>query len=336
MDRFEAMSLLIASVEAGSFSAASRKLHVPLPTLSRKVSELEALLKTKLLTRSTRKLSLTAAGAAYVSASRRILEQVGEAEAQAAGEFAAPRGELIVTGPMTFGRIHLLPIVNDFLLAFPEINVRMALSDRSVNLDDDHIDAAVRVGALPDSGMIATGLGSVRRVICGSPHYFKNNGVPRTPDDLAALTCVTFANLPAGSSWSFAAGNKNLTQFQRPRCRLNINTADAAIEAAIAGIGVTHVLSYQITKAVEQGLLRIVLTDYEPDPMPVHLIHSGQGLVPHKLRSFLDFAAPRLRKVLAEDQKKLERGVLRPTSRARKSAARQSVFGRTLGTGVAD
>ena len=114
MDRFEAMSLLISSVEAGSFSAASRKLHVPLPTLSRKVSELEALHKTKLLTRSTRKLSLTAAGAAYVSASRRILEQVGEAEAQAAGEFAAPRGELIVTGPMTFGRIHLLPIVNDF------------------------------------------------------------------------------------------------------------------------------------------------------------------------------------------------------------------------------
>ncbi len=336
MDRFEAMSLLISSVEAGSFSAASRKLHVPLPTLSRKVSELEALLKTKLLTRSTRKLSLTAAGAAYVSASRRILEQVGEAEAQAAGEFAAPRGELIVTGPMTFGRIHLLPIVNDFLLAFPDINVRMALSDRSVNLVDDNIDAAVRVGALPDSAMIATGLGSVRRVICGSPDYFKKNGVPRTPDDLAALTCVTFANLPAGSSWSFAAGNKNLTQFQRPRCRLNINTADAAIEAAIAGIGVTHVLSYQITKAVEQGLLRIVLTDYEPDSMPVHLIHSGQGLVPHKLRSFLDFAAPRLRKVLAEDQKKLERGVLRPTSRARKSAARQSVFGRTLGTGVAD
>jgi DNA-binding transcriptional LysR family regulator len=318
MDRFEAMSLLIASAEAGSFSAASRKLHVPLPTLSRKVSELESLLKTKLLTRSTRKLALTAAGAAYVSASRRILEQVGEAEAQASGEFAAPRGELIVTGPMTFGRIHLLPLVNDFLLAFPEINVRMALSDRSMNLVDDHIDAAVRIGLLPDSGMIATGLGSVRRVICGSPDYFKKNGVPSTPDDLAALTCVTFADLPAGSPWSFAAGGKNLIQFQRPRCRLNINTADAAIEAAIAGIGVTHVLSYQITRAIELGLLRIVLTDFEPDPMPVHLIHSGQGLVPRKLRSFLDFAAPRLRKILAEDQKKLERGVLRVTGRTRR------------------
>src|ERR1700749_159576 len=322
MDRFEAMSLLIASFEGGSFSPGSRKLHVPLPTLSRKVSELERLLKTKLLTRSTRKLSLTAAGAAYVSASKRILEQVGEAEAQAAGEFAAPRGELIITGPMTFGRIHLLPIVNDFLITFPEINVRMGLSDRDMNLTDEQIDAAVRIGKLPDSGMIATRLGSVRRVICGSPTYFKANGIPNTPNDLAALTCVTFANLPAGSSWSFAAGNKNLTQFQRPRCRLNVNTADAAIEAAIAGIGVTHVLSYQITKTVEQGLLRIVLTDYEPDPMPVHLIYSGQGLVPHKLRSFLDFAAPCLRKVLAEDQKKLERGVLRPTGHARKPGAR--------------
>jgi DNA-binding transcriptional LysR family regulator len=322
MDRLEAMSLLIASVEAGSFSAASRKLRVPLPTLSRKVSELEALLNTKLLTRSTRKLTLTAAGAAYVAASKRILEQVGEAEAQAAGEFAAPRGELIVSGPMTFGRIHLLSIVNDFLLAFPEINVRMALSDRNMNLVDDHIDAAVRIGLLPDSGMIATSLGSVRRVVCGSPDYFKANGVPRTPDDLAGLTCVTFANLPAGSSWSFAAGGRNLTQFQRPRCRLNINTADAAIEAATAGIGVTHVLSYQVTKALERGLLSIVLTDFEPDPMPVHLVHAGQGLVPRKLRSFLEFAAPRLRKILVDDQKKLERGELRPSGYVRKVKAR--------------
>jgi len=158
-------------------------------------------------------------------------------------------------------------------------------------------------------------------VICGSPSYFKTNGIPKTPDDLATLTCVTFANLPAGSSWSFAAGEKNLTQYQRPRCRLNINTADAAIEAAIAGIGVTHVLSYQITKAVEQGLLRIVLTDFEPDPMPVHLIHAGQGLVPQKLRSFVEFAAPRLRKILTDEQRKLERGEIRPGRRTRKAAA---------------
>ena len=322
MDRFEAMSLLISSVEAGSFSAASRKLGVPLPTLSRKISELETLLHTKLLTRSTRKLALTAAGTAYVAASKRILEQVGEAEAAASGEFIAPRGELVISGPMTFGRIHLLSIVNEFLLAFPEINVRMALSDRNTNLVDDHIDAAVRIGQMPDSGLIATTLGSVRRVVCGSPSYFKENGIPLTPDDLVDLTCVTFANLPSGSSWSFSIGGKNLTQFQRPRCRLNINTADAAIEAAIAGLGVTHVLSYQIAKSVEQGLLRVVLTDFEPDPMPVYLIHAGQRLVPRKLRSFLEYAAPRLRKILSEDQKKLERGELRSNSRAKSRKAR--------------
>jgi len=320
MDRFEAMSLLISSVEAGSFSAASRKLGVPLPTLSRKISELESRLHTKLLTRSTRKLTLTASGTAYVAASKRILEQVGEAEAAASGEFAAPRGELVISGPMTFGRIHLLSIVNDFLLSFPEINVRMALSDRNMNLVDDHIDAAVRIGQLPDSGLITTSLGSVRRVVCGSPDYFKENGIPKTPGDLADLTCVTFANLPSGSSWSFSDGGKNLTRFQRPRCRLNINTADAAIEAAIAGLGLTHVLSYQISKAVEQGLLRVVLTDFEPKPMPVHLIHSGQGLVPRKLRSFLEYAAPRLRKVLTDDQKKLERGEIRPSSRLKGKA----------------
>jgi DNA-binding transcriptional LysR family regulator len=190
-----------------------------------------------------------------------------------------------------------------------------------MSLVDEQIDAAVRIGKLPDSGMVATRLGNVRRVICGSPCYFKANGIPKTPDDLAALTCVTFANLPAGSSWSFAAGEKNLTQYQRPRCRLNINTADAAIEAAIAGIGITHVLSYQITKAVELGLLRIVLMDFEPD-MPVHLIQAGQGLVPRKLRSFIEFAAPRLRKILAEEQRKLERGEVRPSSRARKTTVR--------------
>src|ERR1700754_387640 len=320
MDRFEAMSLLISSVEAGSFSAASRKLGVPLPTLSRKISELESRLHTKLLTRSTRKLTLTPSGAAYVTASKRILEQVGEAEAAASGEFAAPRGELVISGPMTFGRIHLLSIVNDFLLSFPEINVRMALSDRNTNLVDDHIDAAVRIGQLPDSGLITTSLGSVRRVVCGSPDYFKQNGIPKTPDHLADLTCVTFANLPSGSSWSFSTGGKNLTQFQRPRCRLNINTADAAIEAAVAGLGVTHVLSYQIAQAVEQGLLRVVLTDFEPDPMPVHLIHSGQGLVPRKLRSFLEYAGPRLRNILTDDQKKLERGEVRPSSRPKRKA----------------
>ena len=169
---------------------------------------------------------------------------------------------------MTFGRIHLLSIVNDFLLSFPEINVRMALSDRNMNLVDDHIDAAVRIGQLPDSGLITTSLGSIRRIVCGSPDYFKQNGIPKTPDDLADLTCVTLRICRPDLFVVLFRRRQDLTQFQRPRCRLNINTADAAIEAAIAGLGVTHVLSYQIAKALEQGLLRVVLTDFEPTRCP--------------------------------------------------------------------
>ncbi len=327
MDRFEAMSLLIKSVEAGSFSAASRKLGTPLPTISRKISELEAHLKTRLLVRSTRKLTLTDAGAAYVAASRRILEQVGDAETQAVGEYAAPRGELIVTAPVAFGRSHFLSIINDFLAVYPDINVRMTLSDRFVNLAEDHIDLAVRIGALPDSSMIATSLGTVRRVVCGSPAYFAAHGIPEALSDLAKLTCVTLSTLASGPSWSFASGGKAMIQVPRPRCRLNVNSAEAALDAAIAGLGITHLLSYHVARAAEQGLLRVVLAGHEPAPLPVHLIHAGQGLLPLKMRSFLEFATPRLRKALLADQTMLDAGTARPPT-ARAPASRPQKRGR--------
>jgi DNA-binding transcriptional LysR family regulator len=301
MDRLEAMSVLVASVEAGSFSAASRKLGVPLPTISRKVAELEVHLRTRLLVRSTRKLALTDAGAVYLAACKRILEQVGEAETEASGEYRAPRGELIVTAPIVFGRLHVLPIVNAFLASFPEINVRLMLSDRNLNLVDDHIDMAVRIGALPDSTMIATRVGAVRRVVCGTPSYFASHGTPRTPDDLADLTCVTFSGPPSGSSWSFPSSGRGMVQADPPRCRLNVNTAEAAIDAALAGVGITQVLSYQIARTVRDGELVVVLRDFEPDPIPVHLVHAGRGLLPLKMRSFLDFAVPRLRESLPAD-----------------------------------
>jgi len=297
MDRLEAMSLLIAAVEAGSFSAASRKLGVPLPTISRKVAELEGHLGTRILLRSTRKLTLTDAGMNYLAACKRILEQVSEAETEAAGEYSAPKGELVITAPIVFGRLHVVPLVNDFLISFPEINVRMMLADRSVNLLDDHIDMAVRIGALADSSIVATRVGHVRRIVCGSPDYFASHGVPRTPDDLAQLTCVTFSGLPAGASWAFKEG-RGLVQAAAPRCRLNVNTAEAAIDSALAGVGITHVLSYQVAQAVSDGRLVPVLTEFEADPIPVHLVHAGQGLLPLKMRRFLDFAVPRLRQVL--------------------------------------
>src|SRR4029453_13957177 len=172
MDRLAAMTTLLAAVEGGSLSAASRKLGMPLATVSRKVSELEAHLRTRLLHRTSRRLTLTDAGEAYVAACKRILEDIGEAERAAAGEYMAPRGDLTVTAPIVFGRLHVLPVVIEFLKTYPDIDIRVALADRVVNLREDDIALAIRIGDLPDSSLVATRVGAIRRVVCGSPAYF--------------------------------------------------------------------------------------------------------------------------------------------------------------------
>jgi len=298
MDRLEGMAILVAVVETGSLSAASRKLGVPLPTISRKLAELESHLKTRLLIRTTRRLSLSEAGADYVAACKRILEQVGAAERAASGEYTAPRGELVIAAPVVFGRLHVLPAANDFLAAFPEIDVRLALSDRNVDLIEDHIDLAVRIGPLPDSSMVATRVGFVRRVVCGSPAFFASRGEPKTPEDLSRLPCITFEVFGSRTSWDFMIPATETERAVPIHSRLSVNTAEAAIDAAIAGVGVARVLSYQAARATEQGRLSIVLEEFEPPPMPVNLLHAARGLLPLKVRSFLDFSAPRLRKAL--------------------------------------
>jgi DNA-binding transcriptional LysR family regulator len=298
MDRLESMSLLIAAVETGSFSAASRKLGVPLPTVSRKIADLEAHLNARLLVRSTRKLALTDAGSAYLAASKSILEQVGDAERAASGEYVTPKGELVVGAPIAFGRLHVLPVVNAFLATFPDINVQLVLSDRNAQLVDEHIDVAVRIGRLADSSMLATRVGAVRWVVCASPRFLAKHGTPKTPADLAEFPCVVFSDLASGPPWMFAAKGGKPAGIVQPRARLTVNTAEAAVDAAVAGIGVTHVFSYQAARAVKDGKLKIGLKDYELDPIPVSVIHPGQGRPPFKLRSFLEFAVPRLRKSL--------------------------------------
>ncbi|TIL56470.1 MAG: LysR family transcriptional regulator [Mesorhizobium sp.] len=298
MDRLEAMSLFVAAVEAGSLSAAGRRFGIPLATVSRKVSDLERHLKTRLLNRSTRQLTLTDAGHAYLAACHRILDEVGEAERSAAGEYSVPTGELIITAPIVFGRLHVLPVVTDFLAAYPDVGIRLMLADRITQLTEEHIDLAVRIGELPNSSLVATRIGSIRRVVCASPAYLAEHGTPETPKDLAAHDCVTFEGLTAPAAWTFATGKTEVTV--PIRSRLRVNTAEAAIDAAIAGIGLTRVLSYQITAAVRSGTLRTVLEAFEPQPWPVSLVHAGQGLLPVKLRAFLDFAAPRLKKRLVQ------------------------------------
>ena len=295
MDRLEAMSLLVAVAEAGSLSAAGRKLGVPLPTVSRKISDLEAHLNTRLLIRSTRKLSLTDAGAAYVAAAKRILDEVSEVERAVSGEHAAPRGDLVITAPVVFGRLHVLPVIAEFLERWPEINVRLVLADRNLHLIDDHIDMAVRIGALADSTLVSTRVGVVRNVVCSSPAYFAAHDVPKRPEDLSALAAVTFDPFSPAQPWIFRDPESKRELRAPVLSRLSVNTAEAAIDGAAAGLGVTRVLSYQVAQAVLDGRIQIVLAEYEPEPFPVSLIHARHELTPLKVRMLLDFAAPRLR-----------------------------------------
>jgi DNA-binding transcriptional LysR family regulator len=293
MDRLASMSILVTAVEAGSLSAAARGLHMPLATVSRKVSDLEAHLKTRLLNRSSRQLTLTEAGRSYVDACKRILEEVREAERAVAGKYGAPRGELLITAPIVFGRLHVLPIVLEFLLAFPDVDVRLTLADHVINMMEEPIDVAVRIGALPDSSLLALRVGSVRRVVCGSPAYFSRRGTPKRPDQLASHDIVAFEGIASAHVWTFTVGKSDTSVAVHSR--LIVNTAEAAIDAAIAGLGVTRALSYQIANAVRAGTLVVALEKFEPEPLPLSLVHRGGRLLPIKLRAFIDFAAPRLR-----------------------------------------
>ncbi|CDG80817.1 LysR family transcriptional regulator [Janthinobacterium agaricidamnosum] len=293
MSRLESMSILVAVVDAGSLSAAARRLGMPLATVSRKVAELESHLKTRLLHRTTRQLSLTEAGSSYVAACRRILEEIGEAERAATGEYAAPKGELVVTAPVVFGRLHVVPVIAEFLAQYPEIDISLVLTDRVVHLMDEHADVAVRIGELPDSSLMATGVGAVRRVVCASPAYLATHGVPHSPPDLSAHQCITFEVLASKRAWVFGTGKSELSV--PVHSRLAVNTAEAAIAAAMLGVGLIRVLSYQVADALREHALSVVLQPFEAAPLPISLVHKGQAPVPLKVRAFLDFVTPRLR-----------------------------------------
>lgn len=297
MDRLEAMSVFMSVVEEGSLSAAGRKLGMPLATVSRKLSDLETHLKARLLNRSTRGLTLTDAGRDYLAACKRILEDVTEAERAAAGEFSEPRGELVITAPLVMGRMHVLPVIVEFLAAYPEINVRLIQGDRIAHLLEEQIDLAVRVGELPDSRLTATRIGAIRRVVCAHPDYFSAHGLPDVPRDLADHRCVTFDAINSTEVWRFPVDGAEVAV--PVRSVLVVNTAEAAIDAAIAGIGVTRVLSYQIEEWKRGARLQTALREFEPPAMPASLVYTGQRRLPLKLRAFLDYATPRLRERLA-------------------------------------
>lgn len=306
MDRFEAMRTLIAAVDGGSLSAASRDLKTPLPTVSRRVSDLETHLGAQLLVRTSRKLILTEAGESFVAASRKLIDDLDDAERAASGEYRAPRGELLVTAPIMFGKIHVAPVVHDFLGAYPDVSVRLVLADHVIDLVEAHVDVAVRIGQLPDSDLIARRVGQVQWVVCASPGYLLRRGTPASPDDLDNHDCVAFEGLQANREWRFGTDAGGLSVPIRPK--FSVNTADAVIDAATAGVGIARVRSYQAAAAIQSEQLVPILRPYAPPPMPVQLVARNLRSQPLKQRVFLDFVTPRLKSALDEVERVLTSG----------------------------
>ncbi len=297
MDRIESMSVVVAIAEAGSLSAASRQLRMPVPTVSRRLAELEGWLGTQLFQRSSRRLSLTEAGRAYVEACRGILEQVGRAEREASGEYRAPTGDMTVTSPWGIGHLHLVPLACEFQRAYPDIRLRVLMTDRVLNPSEMSIDVSIRVGPLSDSSLIATRIGSVRVVACASPAYLAAHGRPLVPADLIGHDCITIDELGVPKSWTFLEhGREAAAPIQS---RLTVNTSEAAVEAAIEGAGITRVMSYKMEAARRSGALALILEEFEKDPLPIHILYTERKPTPLKLRVFLDWLMPRLKARLA-------------------------------------
>lgn len=290
MDRWQAMRIFVKVAETESFAEAARHLHMSAPAITRAVAALEELIGARLFVRTTRSVKLTDAGSRYFEDCRRILSDIAEAEASAAGSYAKPSGTLAVTAPMLFGQIHVLPMVMEYIDAHPGVTARTFFIDRPVNMIEEGIDVAVRIGHLADSGFTAVQVGSVRRVICGAPEYFAQHGIPRTPADLRDHRIAASTSAWSSPEWRFA-------QDQRVTVHpaLQTNSNEAVITAASAGWGLTRVLHYQIGPALLEGRLQIVLGDYEEPALPVHVLYPEGRHASAKVRAFVELAVSRLR-----------------------------------------
>jgi DNA-binding transcriptional LysR family regulator len=309
MDRLEAMRVFVAVVDAQGFSAASRALSMPLPTVSRKIIELEQHLGAQLLVRSTRKVTVTDSGQLYYEDACRILDEIGDAERQVSGEYQAPKGRLTVTSPTLFGRLQVLPIVIDFMKIHSNIKIQLYLTNNVIGLLDEHIDLGIRIGNLPDSSLIAFKVGAVRSVVCGSPGYFRQHSRPLTPGDLGEHHCVTFPSTGcksginkvrhrAPAQWAFKMSSGEVQYFP-VHSRLTLNSIEGNVLAAVQDAGLVNLYSYQAATHVAKGTLEIVLEGHEIDPVPVSIVYPQGKRVPRKVRAFFDFATPRLRDSLA-------------------------------------
>ena len=293
MDRFHVMTVFVAVAEEASFAAAGRRLRMSPPAVTRAVAFLEERLGVRLLTRTTRSVRTTDAGARYLEDARRVLLEADEADEAAAGINATPRGHLAVTAPALFGKLYVMPIIAAYQRAFKQTTVSALFVDRVVNLLDEGLDVGLRIGLLPDSSLRAIRVGHVRRVVCASPAYLKKHGVPKTPADLAGHQIIAATAVSTGPEWTFAKGKQKIGVKLSPR--ILVNTNDGALEAAKDGFGLTRLISYQIANELAAGKIKTVLSEYEEAPLPVHVVHREGRHGSAKVRSFVDLAVEKLR-----------------------------------------
>jgi len=294
MDRLHLMTIFVAVAEEGGLAKGARRLAMSAPAVSRAIVSLEQYLGCQLLTRTTRYIRLTEPGLRYLEDAKRILSDIALAEETANGINAAPRGLLSITAPVLFGKLHVIPILCDYLQRYPDMEASVNLVDRVVNLVEEGYDVGVRIGELPDSTMRAVRVGAVRRVVCAAPAYLQRHGSPAHPADLPEHTIVAAVSVSPIVEWKFDTPEGGSIGV-RVRPRMTVSTNDSAIEAARRGLGITRVMSYQVTEQLRSGELECLLTDYETRPLPVHIVHREGIHATAKIRAFIDMAAAALR-----------------------------------------
>ncbi|MDR0193420.1 LysR family transcriptional regulator [Pseudomonas yamanorum] len=292
MDRFQEMQIFLAVAEEQGFAAAARRLKISPPSVTRAIAAMEARIGTQLLSRTTRSLHLSEAGQRYLDDCRRILAELVEAEEAAAGSFSIPWGHLTVTAPVLFGELFVAPILGEYLDQFAQVSINALLVDRVVNMTDEGVDVAVRIGHLQENGQQAIKVGEVRRVVCAAPAYLERHGRPLHPGQLREAKIVTSSSSQLVSEWQFRESNQPLSVAVEPRLVVTAN--NAAINLARLGWGVTRVLSYQVANDVRAGALEIILQDFEPPALPIHVVFQNSARVPAKVNTFVDFLVSRL------------------------------------------
>ena len=297
MDRLHLINVFVAVVDTQGFAGAARKLNLSPPAVTRAINELETYLGVRLLTRTTRIVKVTEAGARYAEDCRGVLSQLNEADESASGLHSTPRGRLTITAPVGFGAMYVTPVVTEYLARYPEVTASCWFMDRVVNMLDEGVDVGVRIGELPDSSMQAIRVGRMRLLICATPAYLAEHGEPKSPEDLEKHMIIAASGATSTSEWRISSQGTPSVVKLRPR--LITTTSDTAIAAALTGFGLTNVLAYKVAKHLREGRLKAVLSDFEPPALPVHVLHREGRHATQKARRFIDLAVERLRPQLA-------------------------------------